>query len=204
MPAPIPTNERESFFDYQFHQVAMYTKDPQKAMGYWRSRGHLDWIGDQATLRGYITNPLTGIVYQSSVQAEMWFNYTVQPMELEFLTYHMGTSRHSLAGNDRPSAPFISHMSVYVDDVMGEIREHELAFGYLPYHRFVTTDHTNLGVRNKKRFIEAIYDTKGFLGYDVKMIQKVPWDYDDDIYLRAEMFDDWKSLESQRPDWSEA
>lgn len=198
MPEPIPTDEKDSFFDYQFHQVAMYTKEPQKAMGYWRSRGHHKWIEDHATLRGYITDPNTGVVYQSSVQAEMWFNYTVQPMELEFLTYHMGTSRHSLAGNDRPSAPFISHMSVYVDDIMREILEHEIAFGYLPYHRFVTTGHSNPGVQNKKRFIEAIYDTKGLLGYDVKLIQKVPWDFDDDIYLRHNMFNDWKSLENPK------
>lgn len=195
MPEPIPVDERVrelSNFPNQFHQVAMYCADTtmqHRSMNKWLELGHGEWIVDSATLEGVINDP-AGRAHHSEVRASMAFNYTIMPMELEFLTYKSGINRHSLSNRDRERDPFISHMSTYVDDILGQVETMRDNQGLLPYHRFVTRDHTNPGVVGKKRFIEAIYDTQEMFGYDIKFIQKVPWDFDAASYLENTIFAD--------------
>jgi hypothetical protein len=194
MPEPIPVDEnvRElSNFPNQFHQVAMYTLNPFAAMDKWLDLGHGDWIIDNATLNGVIIDLWgDGRAHHSKVEARMAFNYTIMPMELEFLHYKSGMNRHQLYGRNFEAVPFISHMSTYVDDVIGQVETLRDNQGMMPYHRFITQDHTNPAVVGKKRFIEAIYDTVDLLGYDIKFIQKVAWDFDDSKYLENPIFSD--------------
>lgn len=196
MPEPIPVDERVrelSNFPNQFHQVAMYCSDTamqHDSVNKWLDLGHGEWIMDQASLNGVIINPATGRPQHSYVLARMAFNYTIMPMELEFLTYKSGVNRHSLTGNDQRNRPFISHMSTYTDDVLGQIETLRDNQNMMPYHRFVTEGHTNPAVVGKKRFIEAIYDTTYILGYDIKFIQKVPWEFDSALYLENTIFAD--------------
>lgn len=189
MPPPIPVNVGGTTLPYQFHQVAMFLPPyvhMDEAMQSYRQMGFKNWMVDDATLRGHYRDPRS-IKYSpeswqaSEVQAYMAFNYDAMPMELEFLKYHSGLHRHR--GREFEKTPFISHMSTYVDDVIEGIeRMRDSGFG-MPFHRFVTQDHTNPHVVGKKRFIEAIFATTHLVGYDLKLIQKVAWDYDDAKYL---------------------
>lgn len=189
MPAPIPSAV-DGFFGYQFHQVAMFCPDGAlAAVQHWVDLGYDNWIEDNAVLKGKL---LKGkLLVNHSVryddvktEATMLFNYDIMPMELEFLEYR-GPSRWSGRGAVY-TQPFISHMSVYVDDVIWETRRLREILGKPPFHRFITTNHTNPGVVGKKRFIESIFDTHDLLGYDTKLIQKVDWDYPDEAWLGQE------------------
>lgn len=175
MPEPIPSNIPNSFFDFQFHQVAIFCPGGVwEAVDLYQKLGYENWIEDHALLVGR----LNGV--DVTTNATMLFNYDIMPMELEFLHY-MGPSRYD---NVHPSqAPFISHMSVYTDDAKGDVTELSRWLMRPPFHRFVTQHHTNPGVKGKKRFIEAIFDTRSALGFDIKLIQKVPWDFDDQDWL---------------------
>lgn len=179
MPAPIPSPV-QGLFGYQFHQVAIFCPEGvDDAVEHWRSLGYTNWIEDSARLKGL----LYGLPVET--EARMLFNYDIMPMELEFLDYS-GPSRHEGA----TGAPYISHMSVYVNDVHLETTRLTAALGDRPpFHRFITQNHTNPGVAGKKRFIESIFDTTGLLGYDTKLIQKVPWDFDDESWLGATELD---------------
>ena len=174
MPEPIPTNV-SGFFDYQFHQVAIFTDDQGAALWQYYKLGYERWIHDTAELKGLLHGE------EVITKADMAFNYDIMPMELEFLTYH-GPNRHAQEGRTG-RIPFISHMSVYVDDVRAEASQLYTNHEMLPYHRFITQNHSNPNVIGKKRFIECIYDTRVLLGYDLKLIQKVAWDFNDDDWL---------------------
>lgn len=180
MPAPIPANENVtsnplSVLDYQFHQVAIFTDSIEKSIAPYINMGYDNWIIDTADLVGVLNGE------ETVTEATMAFNYDIMPMELEFLHYE-GPNRHSKEGRDG-SQPFISHMSVYVDDVKESSVKIFQELGLLPYHRFITDNNTNPAVRGVKRFIECIYDTRADLGYDLKLIQKVAWDYKNSEWL---------------------
>jgi len=180
MPAPIPVNETVknnvfSVLDYQFHQVAIFTDSVEKSMKPYQNMGYDKWIIDTADLEGILLGQ------EVVTKATMAFNYDIMPMELEFLQYE-GPNRHSNAGRTG-EIPFITHMSTYVDDVKESSQKIFDQLGLLPYHRFITNNNTNPAVKGKKRFIECIYDLRDQIGYDLKLIEKVSWDYDNDSWL---------------------
>ena len=180
MPAPVPidqTVQPNPLLQYQFHQVAIFCPDhgAKDAMDLYKTFGFKRWIEDSAELKGFLHgDPVV-------TKARMYFGYSVIGGELEFLEYE-GPSRHQ-GSEGRGRSPYISHMSAYVDDVRTTVSDVYIVTGRVPYHRFITQNHTNPAVAGKKRFIEAIYDTRELIGYDLKFIQKVPHEFDDAEWL---------------------
>lgn len=161
-------------FGFKFHQVAMFTSDIDDAVEMYSKLGFDEWSFDAATLVGM--RLLNNQWQEVKTKAQMAFNYDIMPMELEFLSYDP-KSEHRHRDRMRLSAvPFISHMSVHVDSVIDLMRHMKLVHGMIPYHLFVTQDHTNPAVVGVKRFVECIYDTRADLGYDIKCIERLPWD----------------------------
>lgn len=185
MPDPIRLDEAVEHLPslpYQFHQVAIFQgptelrrisdlESPVNILGLLGFRG---WIEDTADLKGILDGePVI-------TRAKMLFSYELMPMEFEFLWYD-GPS-HNRTRWEYESNPFISHLSTYVDDIFEATIEMASIFG-APFHRFITQSHTNPAVVGKKRFIESIFNTRFSLGFDLKLIQKVPWDYNDNDWL---------------------
>ena len=167
IPAPA-----EALFNLKFHQVAIYHSKPEMAIDFWIDAGYTNWSEDTALLVG------TEFGDPSVKEGHMFFNYDIMPMELEYVHYDTG-HRHRRDLRDG-FEPFISHMSTYVEDLDAELLRISQESGMDPYHLFVTQDHTNpVVVERKLRFKEAIYNTRSFLGYDVKLIQRVGLDYVD-------------------------
>lgn len=162
----------DSFWGLKFHQVAIYHYDPKAAVEMWIDLGYTNWHEDTALLKGSEWGE------ESSKHGHMFFNYDILPLELEYVRYT--TSRRHTNDGRSGKPPFLSHLSVYVEDIGYEVARIESEYSWAPYHKFVTQDHTNPNVRGKKRFMEAIYNLNGLLGYDVKMIQRVSWDMPDD------------------------
>lgn len=164
---PVPGPD-DAVFGLKFHQVAIYCADMQRAILEWTVMGYSRWHYDEAVLVGLDRGEL------SRKQARMAFNYDIMPLELEYVSY-MGP-RNSQDSRDG-SSPFISHLSTMVEDVDEKCAQLMMDFGIAPYHQFVTEQHSNPNVAGKKRFKEAIFDTAAMLGFDIKLIQRVPWDY---------------------------
>jgi hypothetical protein len=158
----------ESIFGLKFHQVAIYALDPAAAVYQWIQMGYDNWHRDTAVLVGQDRGQLV------SKRAIMMFNYDIMPLELEYVSY-MG--RRNSSDSRDGSQPFLSHLSTIVEDVEEKCAELLVGYGLRPYHQFVTEQHTNPNVAGKKRFKEAIFDTASLLGFDIKLIQRVPWDY---------------------------
>lgn len=161
----------EGLWNLKFHQVAIYAHKEvvDSALEFWSQSGYKNWHTDRAQLVG----AEHGIPLIKN--AEMHFNYDILPLELEYVSY-TGLARNSR--DDRSGIPpFLSHFSTYVENIAAEVARVEQETGLRPYHRFVTNGHTNPNVQGSKRFMEAIYNTRRFLGFDVKMIQRVPWTY---------------------------
>jgi len=161
-----------SIFGLKFHQVAIYHNKPELAVDAWMDMGFDNWSEDTALLVGAeFGDP-------SVKEGHMFFNYDILPMELEYVHYSTGR-RHNRDPRDG-SEPFISHMSTYVEDLEHELARIQADVGMEPYHRFTTQDHSNpVVVERKMRFKEAIFNTRSFLGYDIKLIQRVPLNYVD-------------------------
>lgn len=176
----IPTPEG-SFWGLKFHQVAIYHHAPEEAIDFWVDAGYTEWHKDEALLVG------TEYGETSIKNAQMFFNYDILPLELEYVNYNTRFRHRQDRRTGEP--PFISHMSVYVEDIEAELSRIYHVYGDWPYHRFVTNHHTNPNVLGKKRFMEAIYSTERYLGYDIKLIQRVGWD------MRDEEVQRWANLE---------
>jgi len=159
----------ESLLDLKFHQVAIYHHNPEQAILWWSNLGFGNWHRDHAILQGLEDG------LESQKSATMVFNYDIMPLELEYVSYHGPRNQHDPRDG---SQPFISHLSTIVDDVDQKAYELTITLGRAPYHRFVTGKHTNPNVVGKKRFREAIFDTASLFGFDIKLIQRVPWSYD--------------------------
>lgn len=152
-------------FGKEFHQVAMYTKDLNRAVEAMRMLGYNDWHEDTADLDGFYVGK------KCRIQARMAFNYQMLPgKELEFVEYFDHPDDRY---RDLPAGPFISHMSVYVDDVEKAVLDIDSQHGMLPFHEFETSGHTNPRVAGKKSFKEAIYNFRQSLGFNIKLIEKV-------------------------------
>lgn len=191
MPPAIPTNV-PSFFGYQFHQVAIFTDHAEEAVEEYQAMGYTEWVNDTADLIGYFHGQFV------VTKATMWFNYDIFPGELEFLEYE-GPNRHADEGRTGEK-PFISHMSTYSDSVFRDSVDFWKKFGKLPYHQFITANNSNPAVAGKKRFIECIYDFRDLLGFDIKLIQKVPWDFDESLWLTFDPAADHRVAELEHYD----
>ena len=155
-------------FDLKFHQVAIYTDNVMRDITMWKDMGYEEWSYDTAKLVGKDRGVPT------IKQATMAFNYDILPLELEYVSYNGPRNREDeRTGFDA----FLSHCSTIVHDVEEKMLELKQKHGLEPYHQFVTQDHTNPNVQGIKRFKEAIYDTRHLLGFDIKLIQRVPWDF---------------------------
>lgn len=164
----------DGLWKLKFHQVAIYAHEDVigDAIEFWVNAGYDNWHEDSADLVGSENG--RGL----SKAAHMFFNYDILPLEMEYVSYE-GLHRNSR--DDRSGIPpFLSHFSTYVEDIEAEVLRIQDETGLLPYHRFITQGHDNPVVIEKGvRFKEAIYNTRRWLGYDVKMIQRVdvnlPW-----------------------------
>jgi hypothetical protein len=149
------------------------------AIDVYRSMGYNDWVRDEALYVGsWEDNPV-------ECRAHLAFNYQaiMGNLELEFFWYSDGESPMIARASGRTDL-FISHMSAYVNDV------DEIAAGLSdslgePYYKRETHDHQNAHVKGIKRFREYVWNTHEVIGYDLKIIQRISHEDDDERYRKG-------------------
>jgi len=156
----------ESLFKLKFHQVAIYHHDPQSAVEFWEAAGFHNWVQDECELTGTEYNePL-------EMREREYFNYDILPLELCYFQYSTGQFSREDGRNGDP--PFLAHMAAYVDNL--EEQTHRLAkeLNLHPYRLYDSVAHQNPYLTERGiTFHKAIYDTTTWLGFDVKLTQKV-------------------------------
>ena len=153
-----------------FHQVAMYCGSIggiEHSVKEFKQMGFTNWTFDVAELDGVIGGvPALAIGY-------MAFNYDILPgIEYELLAYD-GKTRwdgEPIFHGER----FISHISYHVENLEAEMADLLTLYGP-PVQVFETHNHTNEHIKGKKRFKEAIFNTRKQFGHDIKLIERIPW-----------------------------
>ena len=157
----------------KFHQVAMYCHDHKKAIQFFVTLGYKHWTHDVAFLIDKDNN---------RIKAEMSFCYDFMDngLELEVLTYSSESHRYyENVDLSNIIVPVISHMGTHVNDAYNSAKYYSEMLNVDIIHEFETFNHTNPAIACKKRFREAIIDTRHLFGYDIKFIQRLyhgPWE----------------------------
>lgn len=156
----------DALFKLKFHQVAIYSADPEAAVEFWEAAGFHNWTEDECILRGTEHGrPLL-------MKEREFFNYDIMPLELCYMQYSTGYFRRG----DRRSGdkPFIGHMATYVEDLEAEINRINESLDIRPYRVYDSVEHQNpYLVEKKQKFHKCIYNTMEWLGFDVKLTQRV-------------------------------
>jgi hypothetical protein len=157
----------ESLFKLKFHQVAIYHHDPESAVEFWSDAGFISWTKDECLLRGVMED---GIEFEK--KEKEWFNYDILPLELCYFQYNTGFYRMPEARDGEP--PFLALMAAYVDNLEEEITRifQHLEIEPIMIYDSVTHENPYL-VERGITFHKCLYDTTSWLGFDVKLTQKV-------------------------------
>jgi hypothetical protein len=149
-------------------QIALYPRNPQKALELLSEMGLDEWAHDHVAARGRVFS-------QPDVenQADLNFNYQGfeggRAHELEVLHYTHGLNWMTW-GRPEPR-PRVSHLGMHCTEE--ELKEWRLFFAerQIPLAQEVRTfAHTNPVIAGKRKYHYVIFNTYAILGVDIKFI----------------------------------
>lgn len=156
----------ESIFKIKFHQVAIYAADPEGCMEFWEAAGFQNWTTDECVLRG-IENGKHFLMKERE-----YFNYDILPLEFCYFQYSRGVYREDEGSDGEP--PFLALMAAYVEDLEAQMQRIYDTIGLFPYRVYDSVEHQNPYLVEKQQlFHKCLYDTRSWLGFDVKLTQRV-------------------------------
>lgn len=159
---------------FRIEQVALCAVNSAIARELLTDLGLTDWVADNVHARGKVFGE------EGENKALLQFNYqsntndsgVVQssPLELEILDYTEGA-------NWMDSRPYsVSHLGMHC--TAGELIEFRAYFeskGIVVAQEVVTQSHTNPYIANSRRYNYVIFDTRQYLGVDLKFIVRLPY-----------------------------
>lgn len=168
--------------DTLIQQVAFYVPDMDRAKQAYRALGCKTWTDDIVTAQGKVHDGTFDdngqIKWPKTIinVAHLAFNYELGT-EIELIHYSAGANWHFAKGridaDGQCSVPFASHMSYHVDDMPGEVLKFTRA-GLRVIQDVRTVSHTNpYLVKNGRRYNYVVFDSRGILGFDVKLIKRL-------------------------------
>jgi hypothetical protein len=165
-------------FGTKLYQVGLYSRNIYKTLAEYRELGYEDWSMDHLIHRGYRLMDFGGIGEWDAFEmgAELAFNYDIAPLELELLRCGGGvlSSRGEPLPDDSPDV-FLNHMCARTEHLMEFIRHWATGPCITPHIIFVSEGHSNSAMRDH-RVAGAYYDFKNQLGYDLKVVSRIPVD----------------------------
>jgi hypothetical protein len=156
----------DALFKLKFHQLAIYHHNPEAAVRFWMDAGYTEWVQDDCLLLGK--------EYDVSItmREREFFNYDILPLELCYMQY--STGQFSTQDDRSGNPPFLAHMAAYVENLEEQMMRIKATLNLHPYRIYDSVEHQNpYLVKRGITFHKAIYDTTHWLGYDVKLTQKV-------------------------------
>jgi hypothetical protein len=151
--------------ELKIEQIAFHVADVRTTVEAYRELGFDSWVFDTVEASGIIRGR------DGSNVAELAFNYDIIPgKELELICYKKGPNW--LADH---KAFNLSHMGMHCDaDQMFKIRKELDGMRAYPIQEVWTTAHTNPAIRTSRRYHYLIFDSRKLLGFDLKLIRRIP------------------------------
>jgi len=159
----------DAIFRVKFHQVSIYHANPEEAVDFWKAAGFTEWTSDECVLRGFeYGRPFL------EVESE-WFNYDILPLEFCLFHYRRGAYKIDEGMDGEP--PFLALMAAYVDSLEQKMAEIAEDLDLYPFKVYDSVEHRNPylteGPKAGMRFHKCLYNTSNWLGFDVKLTQRV-------------------------------
>lgn len=167
---------------FKIEQIALYPENSVRARAFLAKLGMSEWFHDDVVARGSVFTEK-----DCENTAHLAFNYqagngsdadAAKPLELEILDYREGENWMDVMTDSGevgwPGA--VSHLGMHVteeqliefDQVM---RDESIEIA----QSVVTQSHTNLAIKDSRRYKYVIYDTRFLIGVDLKFIVRLPY-----------------------------
>lgn len=154
----------------KIEQVAIATESIEQAdkiINTLKKIGMTDWVEDHVVATGEVFGE------PGTNKARLSFNYQMG-FELEILTYLEGDNWHKKR-SETTSFPFQSHMGLHVDEAeMEKIGKDMADIGIGIAQEVFTDSHTNPAIAGIRRYHYVVFDSKEQLGFDLKLIERLP------------------------------
>lgn len=152
----------------KMEQVAIATENPEKLIEALITAGVTseNWVRDTVTAEGTVFGEETVNV------ANLYFNYDLG-FELEILKYREGKNWHE---KRKPvdGSNFLSHMGRHVDSLeMARIKKDMELKGIGIAQEVYTLNHENPAIKGKRKYHYVVFDSRGVLGFDLKLIERI-------------------------------
>jgi hypothetical protein len=168
-PAPFRAAKREAL--PQLEQVAFVTREEAGARALVEMFGLLgatEWVEDEVTAIGTVR----GTPHCTNT-AHLRFNYQlIKGIELEVLTYTAGRNWHESRWVNMDTVVAFSHIGVHVEDIVA-VTNQMIDLGLTVAQQVTTSKHTNPAIAGKRTYKYVVFDSRGMLGFDLKLIQRI-------------------------------
>jgi hypothetical protein len=160
-------------------QIAIFSRDPQRTKQMFAKFFDIvEWADDHVVANGRVFGQ------DARNNADLAFNYQLMGKGLEFEILHYPPSKDNpnwleKTGNGTNcgvQAGF-SHLGMHVDDnAMRFFLERAQAMGIGIAQEVYTESHTNPAIKDSRRYHYVILDTRVLFGFDLKLIERLPYD----------------------------
>jgi hypothetical protein len=127
--------------------------------------GTTEWHKDRVVATGQVFGE------QAINEALLAFNYQMVKGGVEFEVLHYKAGDNWVQNLN----PTVSHLGVHVEQ-LGPVRERLLRMGIDIVQEVATESHTNEAIKDNRRYIYTIFATRAYLGFDLKLIQRIPYE----------------------------
>jgi hypothetical protein len=161
---------------FKIEQVALWPASSQVAKHFLMELGLTDWVSDQVAAKGEVYG-----VQDAENKATLSFNYQAAPessLELEILDYNEGLNWMDASVNKGvvSSIGAVSHLGMHVtEDQLDEFDRIMDKYGVRIAQKVRTQSHTNPAIKDSRRYMYVIYDTRRLIGVDLKFIVRLPY-----------------------------
>lgn len=164
---PKPQEEIEAKPTMQIDQVAIYSTDPQGTKDLLNMIfGLSTWHKDTVVASGQVFDK------DGANKAELNFNYEIMKNGVEFEVLHYESGPNWVEENSQTYG--VCHLGVHVENIE-EITQQLIDMGYKVAQEVRTQSHTNPVIKDSRRYHYVIFDTRREFGFDLKLIQRLPY-----------------------------
>lgn len=159
---------------FKIEQIALYPASTRQARSLLEALGLTEWVTDTVVASGEVFG------VSADCEADLQFNYQAAPegkLELEVLEYNDGTNWMDVSINQGTAAHTgsVSHLGMHVteeqlDEFAAIMAEHGIEIA----QNVVTNSHTNPAIKDTRRYMYVIYETRRIIGVDLKFIVRLP------------------------------
>lgn len=168
---------------FRIEQIALSIPDAAAAQAFLKKVGLIEWFTDHVVAEGLVfpDSDYKGAAENCVNEADLRFNYQAgngsdgeagKPLELEILDYKQGANwiEENICNGDAHECQ-VSHLGMHVTaEELAEWRKFFEDEGIQVAQEVNTLSHTNIVIKDSRRYNYVIFDTRDIIGVDMKFI----------------------------------